>query len=277
MHSPDDEIAMLRMPVHFGPATGPRRGPDGKRFDWTNSPTRLSLLTRFRTDPGALNAIMPPGFELDGDPIVTVEVQYLSGLHWLGGRGYNTLGVRFPAVHRGGQDTRGMFLSVLWENLADPIITGREELGFNKVYCEIPPHRSLPGRQIAEASWQGHQFFRLDLSDLEEVDSDSLSSEELGLGGEGTLHYKYVPRTGEWGKADAAYGVLSPSTGSSSKITQAWRATGEHVFVESEWSQLPTLFRIVNALAALPVRERLGGLMSKGHGGKDFSDQQRLD
>ena len=30
------------------------------------------------------------------------------------------------------------FLVVLWENLTDPILTGREELGFSKIYCEIP-------------------------------------------------------------------------------------------------------------------------------------------
>ena len=27
-----------RMPTHFGPATGPRKGPDRKAFDWTNGP-----------------------------------------------------------------------------------------------------------------------------------------------------------------------------------------------------------------------------------------------
>lgn len=277
MHSSDDQATMLRMPVHFGPATGPRRGPDNKRFDWTGMPTRLSLLTRFRTDTAALEAILPPGFAPAGEPIVVVEVQYLSGLSWLGGRGYNTLGVRFPAVHRGKRDTEGMFLSVLWENLADPIITGREELGFNKVYCEIPPHRAIGNRRIVEASWLGHQFFRLELEETEQVDPSSLSRAELGSWGEGTLHYKYVPRTGDWGQADAAYAVLSPSSGSTMKITEAWRADGEHAFVESRWEQLPTLYRIVNALAGLPVRERLGGLVSKSHGGKDFADQLRLD
>lgn len=277
MHSADDQGTMLRMPVHFGPATGPRRGPDDRRFDWAGVPTRLSLLTQFRTDTAALAKILPPGFSPDGEPIVTVEVQYLSDLGWLAGRGYNTLGVRFPAVHRGARETQGMFLSVLWENLADPIITGREELGFSKVYCEIPPHRAIDGRRMVEASWLGHQFFRLELTEAGEVDPATLSRADLGAWGAGTLHYKYIPATGEWGKADAAYAVLSPSTGSTMKITQAWRAGGEHAFVESRWEQLPTLYRIVNALAGLPVRERLGGLISRSHGGKDFADQTRLD
>ena len=104
----------------------------------------------------------------------------------------------------------------------------------------------------------------------------ALSRGDLGAWGAGTLHYKYIPATGDWGKADAAYAVLSPSAGSTMTITRAWRAGGGHAFTQSSWEQLPTLYRIVNALAGLPVRERLGGLISTSHGGKDFADQTRL-
>ena len=27
----------------------------------------------------------------------------------------------------------------------------------------------------------------------------------------GTMHYKYMPRTGKWGKAGASYAVITPS------------------------------------------------------------------
>ena len=54
-------------------------------------------------------------------------------IEWLAGRGYNTLGVSFPAVFEGEVDrATGSLLTVLWENLTDPILTGREELGFSK-------------------------------------------------------------------------------------------------------------------------------------------------
>ena len=60
-------------------------------------------------------------------------------IEWLAGRGYNTLGVSFPVEFSGNKDkARGNFLLVLWENLTDPILTGREELGFSKIYCNLP-------------------------------------------------------------------------------------------------------------------------------------------
>jgi len=53
----------------------------------------------------------------------------VTNIEWLAGRRYNTLGVTCPVVVRGEQtNTCGAFLMVLWENLTDPIITGREEL-----------------------------------------------------------------------------------------------------------------------------------------------------
>jgi hypothetical protein len=45
---------------------------------------------------------------------------------------------QFPAIARQWRDGARYVSSVLWENLADPIISGREELRFNKLYCEIP-------------------------------------------------------------------------------------------------------------------------------------------
>ena len=41
--------AMYRMPTHFGPRTGPRRGPDGRGFDCVNSPKSLSHSVSFLT------------------------------------------------------------------------------------------------------------------------------------------------------------------------------------------------------------------------------------
>jgi hypothetical protein len=145
---------MYRMPTHFGPATGPRRGPDGQRFSGENSPKSTSVSVSFLTEREALEAHMPPGFTVGAQPVVTITATYLTEIDWLAGRGYNTLGVSWPAHFRGEQDqVSGAFLSVLWENLADPIITGREELGFSKIYCELPTPAIYQGNYHCEASW----------------------------------------------------------------------------------------------------------------------------
>src|SRR4051794_11667650 len=106
--------SMYRMPTHFGSATGPRRGPDGQGFACESSPKTTAV--SFLTDRQALEAHMPPGFSVGADPIVTVTATYMTEIDWLAGRGYNVLGVSWPAVFRGERDqVSGSFLSVLWE------------------------------------------------------------------------------------------------------------------------------------------------------------------
>jgi hypothetical protein len=116
---------MYRMPTHFGPATGPRRGPDGRKFDCIDNPKSTSISVSFRTNPEQLSQWLPPGFALGDEPIVSVSQTYMTEIEWLAGRGYNTLGVYFPVHFQGERDqVSGSLLTVLWENLTDPIITG---------------------------------------------------------------------------------------------------------------------------------------------------------
>ena len=137
---------IYRMPTHFGLSTGPRQGPDGRKFACKDNPKTTSLTVSFLTNREQLAALLPPRFELAGEPVVTIQASYMTEIEWLAGRGYNVLGVSFPATYCGEQDhVTGSFLTILWENLTDPIITGREELGFAKVYCELPSPRVLHG------------------------------------------------------------------------------------------------------------------------------------
>ena len=116
---------MYRMPTHFGPLMGPRQGPDGRKFECVDNPKNTSISVSFLSDAKQLKALLPECFELGEKPVVTVYANYMKEIEWLAGRGYNILGVSFPAVFKGARDhVRGPFLSVLWENLCDPIITG---------------------------------------------------------------------------------------------------------------------------------------------------------
>jgi acetoacetate decarboxylase len=83
----------------------------------------------FHSDSEQLEELLPEGFTLRDNPRVTVTASYIKEIEWLAGRGYNTLGVNIPVTFRGEDDeVSGDFLTVLWENLTDPILTGREEL-----------------------------------------------------------------------------------------------------------------------------------------------------
>ena len=125
------------MPTHFGPMTGPRNSPNGTRFSRPDCRRIEILELPFRTEEGAIRDLLPPGFELMGEPIVTIVAVYMANIAWLAGRGYNTLGVTAPVRYIGERDTgEGVLQLVLWENLPEAILTGREQLGFSKLYCE---------------------------------------------------------------------------------------------------------------------------------------------
>src|SRR5687767_5387291 len=93
--------AMYRMPTHFGPATGPRRGPDGQGFACENSPQSTSVSVSFLSERAALEAHLPPGFTVGAEPLVTVAATYMTEIDWLAGRCYNILGVSWPAHFHG--------------------------------------------------------------------------------------------------------------------------------------------------------------------------------
>ena len=268
---------MYRMPTHFGPRTGPRQGPDGRKFDNINSPRTTRISLSFLSSAAQLDALLPPGFVLDGEPVVTISASYMTEIEWLAGRGYNTLGVSFPARYRGQEDdVRGSFLTVLWENLADPIITGREELGFAKIYCELPPPTVLNGNYRLTASWMGFQFLELEATDLRQQSAAEIDAFVQSQSGDGLLHYKYMPRTGEWGQADIAYAVLTPAAAPNQTIQERWLGTGRAQWRAARWEDMPTQYNIVNRLAELEIGEVRGASLVKTVGGKDLSDQRIL-
>lgn len=262
-----------RMPVGFGPMPGPRQGPDGRPFDWSETPRRTLVSASFLTDPDALTPLLPPGFALEGEPVVTLELQFLRELEWLGGRGYNILGVKFRTRFRGAIDTAvGPFLCVLWENLADPILSGREELGYAKLYAEIPEERVFRGHHGYGAGWLGHPFFRLELQ--------GLRTAEPGIptgGDDGVLHYKYIPRTGVPGEADVAVAALTPASGAAPQIlSHAVADRFDLAFLRASWEELPTMAHIVNRLADLPMLGLRSASRTETRGGRDLSDQHTL-
>ncbi|MCW3979295.1 MAG: acetoacetate decarboxylase family protein, partial [Candidatus Bathyarchaeota archaeon] len=155
-------------------------------------------------------------------------------------------------------------------------ITGREELGFSKIYCELPEPRMSQGLTHCTASWMGFRFMDMKIRGLRKLSQEEMT-ESLGKrSSDGTLHYKYIPKTGDWGKPDVSCFTLTPSGGSNAVIREMYRGEGTVRFHESTWEELPTLFYIVNALHDLEIKEYLGADVVKSVGGKDLGDQRIL-
>jgi hypothetical protein len=258
-----------RMPVGFGPYPGPRQIPHPGQRELSTSRRTVATVT-YSTEWDAIKELLPPCFTPGAVPTVTLEVQKLENLDWLAGRGYSTLGVKFPAIFTSATgDIEGDFLAVLWENLADPIISGREELGFAKLWCDIDETAEGTDEMKYSGSWLGHHFVEMELTGLREATTPAPARRPL-------LHYKYFPKTGCPGEADAAYPVMTPTENPHLVVDRRLTAEGRFTFRESAWQDLPTLFHIVNPLSRLPLKEFCSASLVYSHGGKDLSDQTIL-
>ena len=264
-----------RMPTHFGPSLGPRQGIDGRRYANLESSRDITLQATFKANPVQLENLLPPGFCLREPHTVSITFGYGKDVEWLAGRGYNIFGVSIPAAYKGKQDTvYGDLQLVLWENMADPIITGREDLGFAKLYCEIPEPQFLADEVICRASWDGCEFAKLTVSGLKEV---SIQDFPESPPSDGTLHYKYIPKTSAPGESDVEYAVLTPADWPNVTVDNAMIAESGHChFRQSSWEELPTLVHIVNTLSELTLGACIEATLIKSHGGKDLSDQRIL-
>lgn len=260
-----------RMPTHFGLSLGPRQGLDGGRYNCIDSPRQTIVEAVFEADPRQLAELLPECFQVRGPAVLTFSFAYVREIKWLAGRGYNTFGIRFPARFQGLDETvDGEFLAVLWENRPEPIITGREELGFSKIYCELPSATAGERSVACTASWEDTRFAELILDNLEP------SGEPLqAVASAGLLHHKYIPRTGAWGEADADYPVLTPA--GSDLVVEKCSLGSAYVRIHgAPWEAIPTLYREVTALAALQIGKCLGAQVLETRGFKDIYDQRIL-
>ena len=265
---------IYRMPTHFGPAPGPRQIPPEATADATLSPRKTLITASFLTEASALEEHIPERFELAGEPVVTVEFHYMTNIDWLAGRGYTMIQLWWPVIFRGERDrVTGRFLAVMWENLADPIITGRGEVGQPKLFADIPDFQRLDSGYCCTASWMGFRFLEVRVSDVTSPAAASPQQPPL----DGTLMLKYVPRTGDWSDAEVCQVTFTPAATPSLTVESRVPATGTIAFRHAAWTDLPTMYHVVNALADLPLLAPRGASISRTRGGKSYRDTRILE
>lgn len=252
-----------RMPVFFGPTPGPRQWPQDEPFDPADQTATMASVN-FLTRAQQLEPFLPPGFALWDEPVATLDITWMRNIPWLAGRGYAMSDFKVPAIYQGAEGpVHGVFVLVRWESLADPILSGRDELGHNKLYCEIPDLTDPESRPRTSLSWLGHVFAELELWDLEPA--APAAPDPLD---QGQLHFKWVPRTGHPGEADAAYATLSPPPTAPGAVTLLDHRTGQGSFryKPTRWRDFPFCHRVISAIAELDQLEPRGASLTRTKG-----------
>lgn len=277
----------FRMPVAFGPSPGPRQDVQGRPRDALESTFKTASI-KFKTSRTFLQNLFPTEqykFKSPGTvAYASFSTTTLGNMAWLGGGGYNHFGLYIHGVQytkKDGTTIDGTYLPLLFESLADPIVSGRDELGMPKVYCAIDIHKRSESYRM-QASWQGAKFADFNLEGLVPIDQNT---EKGTIGGEsdyGILAYKYIPAVGDRGKADCEYPIVVPHEEESavvpSRVQSVAKATKATVkFDALDVDALPTLHHIVKVLADIPIYEVVAGKVVEGLGVPDVSSARRVE
>ncbi|KFA72629.1 hypothetical protein S40288_09902 [Stachybotrys chartarum IBT 40288] len=289
----------LRQPVHFGPSPSPRQNRLGQPIPSHDSKfTTFSI--RFETSVSYLEPFFPTSSFSFQSPDTAVQAAWvcteLDNMAWLGGTGYRLCGLWIHGVqYTKGDGSRlcGSLIPILFENLTDPILTGREELGMPKLFCDIDIS-GMSSETVITCSWRGFEFAKFsfpqpsedamhkgDQQEEEAQNSEKVIHSHI-LKDDGNFIYRYIPAVGQPGLADAEYAVfLETAREKTTRIVETetsfnTRATKIEV-VGGDWQRLPTLHHITSVLAGIPIHRVLDARMEKGRGVDDFSHARRIE
>ncbi|KAL4864247.1 hypothetical protein BDV12DRAFT_205836 [Aspergillus spectabilis] len=272
-----------RMPLAFGPMPGPRQTHLGTPRNGTKS-TFTTASIKFKTSRTVLQNLFPPGrtgwrFSApDTIAYASFAQTTLNRMEWLGGSGYNHIGLYIHGVEYvkdNGKVVKGTYLPILFESLTDPIVSGREELGMPKLYTSIDVYRRATSHRI-RTGWQGALWGNFLLENLVEVDPSTTTGALSGEADAGILAYKYLPKSGRANKNIPAeeYAIFDPFSSAvlTPKVHRVWTTSKASVDIEKlDWEQLPTLHHVVERLAEVPVLEVVGAKVVEGEGVPDVS------
>ncbi len=275
-----DSISVYSSPVYFGPQ---RYHIDYEKMKYRlHQPADTECLTvMFESNPAQLEALLPEPFKLT-DPVVTVMAAEFANIGWLAGNTYRILQYSIPVRFDGEIDHfYGDFLLALFENHCDPIVGGREGLGYCKIYCDLPRFKKLNGvHRMVASSWD-FQFMKMQV-DTNKPAADGERMQRIINQSQGKMNFKYIPGTGSGGVPDAAYPVFNPKWQKPDDYPfelmqpQLTVCDGSVAFFEPQWEDMPTYYQVAKGMYDLENKGVIGAQRLLYSDACDFSHAQKL-
>lgn len=250
-----DPSGRYMMPAHFGMPK-----IEGKPSGWYHDVTAMNV--SYVTDREKLQALLPAPFSVADEALITVTYACSKDIDWLAGRGYNLISVNAAVNFDGKKEhLEGSFTLVVWENLADPILTGRELTGIPKIFADIPDHSISDDVWHCGASHFGSRILDMTIGGLATPSAEQIAIMQAAQEGkDNPMAWRYIPAVGGFGAA-----ISEPTTfPSENVITEIYVGAGKIDWNHLTWEQNPTQFHIVNALADLPILEYRPAVVTKG-------------
>ncbi|RJE26863.1 FAD binding domain protein [Aspergillus sclerotialis] len=280
-----------RQPIVFGPMPGPRQDFNGRsRASASLKSTFKTASIKFKTSRTLLQNLLPNNSYSFISPSTVAYASFsqttLDRMDWLGGGGYRHFGLYIHGVQyktASGNLVKGTYLPILFENLADPIVSGREELGMPKLYTAIDVHQRNQSHHV-HTSWEGAVWGHFSWEDLIDEDPTGDTGTIGGTQDDGILVYRYIPKVGREfkGQPEAEYPVFVPHAQESkvvaSRVMRVRRTKRARVEIDAlNWESLPTLYHVIDRLAEIPIDEIIEGKIVEGEGVPDVSSAMRIE
>ena len=267
-----DSKKVYMMPVFFGPSWCQQQPWEGgKAMSSHYQPGVVNVVAiTYETDREVLEKMIPSCYTLN-DPYVSVNVCEFTNLGWLNGKTYSLINVNVPVHFKGERDDLdGDLVMAMFENHSDPIVGGRETMGYSKLYCDIPPVQHTEGKYIALASVWDFNFMKLEI-DTNKPPQDLGAATQWAAKSAGKMHYKYIPQVKEkdedpatnFTKAAVEYPTILPNWVKPDdypyeirKPEVTW-CDGTIEFKKPTWGDWPTNGNVGAGLAALKIKRVL--------------------
>jgi len=240
------------MPAHFG----------GSKFDPEVKLTQkaTTILISYETEEKLLENYIPEVFELLA-PEVQVIFSEFREINWMLGGHYNLIDVSVPVRFNGKKDkVDGKYSLVVWENNTTPILGGREQTGIPKIYADIEDMHILKPHYATTASFDGNTFLNMDFEATGELTGDEFEQVKVMSLNLDTIGWRYIPKVGAPG-AEISQFILYPQ---GMEVEKVQVGNGGLKWTELTPMQNPSQSHIINSLAALPVKNITGAMLSEG-------------
>jgi len=257
------EDYVYEMPVHLtGKPFYPVRVVYG---DVTN------ISVNYRTDEGALLELIPYDFELL-EPVVNVQFANCRDVDWMTGGEYRLIQLSSPVRYVGNDEgLEGAYPLVIWENVACPIIGGREEDGMPKIFADVAAERHYKDHWFTAASHECNTFLTLDFERKAELSAKDVAAmnehSKINFFG-----WRYISNLGKGG-ASLSHATLYPQE---AIMSRAWSGEGRinwppfkpEMHLKQSW--------MIDILAKLPIVNYLPAMMMKSAMKLNVGDSRAL-
>lgn len=212
------------------------------------------------TDRDRLADYLPEVFELLR-PEFTISYNQFREVEFMAGGSYNLVQIGVPVRFSGKRDrSEGTLALVIWENKTQPIIGGREEDGMPKIHADIEDLHVLQQKYFTNVSHEGNTFLRLEMIGAQPVSEQQLEQIKAASLNFNAFGWRYIPKVGVPG-AELSQPILYPQ---GMKISNVWTGRGTAQWTKLGYEQNPFQWKIIKALAELPVKATTPVMMIKG-------------